>query len=101
VELALDRPSTFQDVVSARLPFHGPLRDQASRAYATALLGSEPDEILAMPCAVRDRVVGVLFGTNRRNKRIIQEHVAVVLRAAGQALERILRARKGSVPGTE
>jgi len=100
-ELALDKPSTLQDVVRSRLPFHGPLPDQTSRAFAAALLGEEPEEILAMPCAVRDRVVGVLFGSHRRNKRIIQEHVAVVLRAAGQALERILRARKGSVPGTE
>lgn len=100
-ELLLDRPSTFQDVVSSRLSFNGPLRDEPSRAFVTELLGADPGEILAMPCAVRDRVVGVLFGNQRRNKRIIQEHVAVVLRAAGQALERIVRTRKGSVPGTE
>jgi hypothetical protein len=43
---------------------------------------------------VRDRVVGVLFGEGRR-RHTFDDQLALAARAAGNALERILKARRG------
>ncbi|WP_428264791.1 hypothetical protein [Haliangium sp.] len=93
VKLNLDEPSTFQDIVSTRLPFRGPLTDSISRAFVAAALGYSAGQILALPVSVRGRVVGVLYGDTCQG-HIFEQHLAVVTRAAGVALERILRARK-------
>jgi len=63
--MRLDRPSTLQDVVGTRLPYRGPMHDDASRAFLAAVLGAPPSEILLVPVTVRERVVGVLFGEHR------------------------------------
>jgi hypothetical protein len=94
IKLNLDEPSTFQDIVGTRLPFRGPLTDPVSRAFVAAALGFSAGEMLALPVAVRGRVVGILYG-DTESKRVFEQHLAVVTRAAGVALERILRARKG------
>lgn len=92
--LALGTPSTIRDVVQARLPFRGRLPDPLSQDFIASVFGSVPSEILILPCAVRDRPVGVLCGTDRSG-RIFHEHLSVVLRGAGDAFERILKQRKG------
>ncbi len=94
IKLNLDEPSTFQDIVGTRLPFRGPLTDPVSRAFVAAALGFSAGEMLSLPVAVRGRVVGILYG-DTETKRVFEQHLAVVTRAAGVALERILRARKG------
>ena len=91
--LRLDRPSTLQDVVGTRLPYRGPMHDDASRHFLTVALGVCPQEILLVPITVRERVVGVLFGEQRR-KHTFDDQLALAARAAGNALERILKARK-------
>ncbi len=93
--LALGTPSTIRDVVQARLPFRGRLPDPLSQDFIASVFGNVPPEILILPCAVRDRPVGVLCGTDRSG-RIFHEHLSVVLRGAGDAFERILKQRKGS-----
>lgn len=93
--LSLEEPSTFQDIVGTRLPFRGPITDSASRTFLTKTFGSAPAEMLCLPVAVRGRVVGVLYG-DTNIKRVFEQHLAVVTRAAGVALERILKARKGA-----
>jgi hypothetical protein len=95
--LRLDAASTFQDVVGTRLPYRGPLVDDASRALVINTFGSQPDEVLVMPVAVRDRVVGVLYGAGRR-RHTFDEHLALAARAAGLAFERILKAKRTPVP---
>jgi hypothetical protein len=92
--LRLDRPSTLQDVVGTRLPYRGPMHDDASRAFLTSALGACPAEILLVPVTVRERVVGVLFGEHRQ-RHTFDDQLALAARAAGMALERILRARRG------
>jgi hypothetical protein len=92
--LILDRPSTLADVVGTRLPYRGPMLDDASRGFLTATLGSCPPEILLVPIAVRERVVGVLFG-DQRIKHTFDDQLALAARAAGQALERLLKAKRG------
>jgi hypothetical protein len=92
ITLRLDRPSTLQDVVGTRLPYRGPMHDDASRNFLTAVLGVCPSEILLVPVAVRERVVGVLFGEHRY-VHTFDDQLALAARAAGMALERILKAK--------
>jgi hypothetical protein len=91
--LRLDRPSTLQDVVGTRLPYRGPMHDDTSRGFLISVLGACPAEILLVPVAVRERVVGVLFGEHRK-RHTFDDQLALAARAAGMALERILRARR-------
>ena len=93
--LRLDRPSTLQDVVGTRLPYRGPMHDDASRTFLTNVLGACPPEILLVPVAVRERVVGVLFGEHRI-VHTFDDQLALAARAAGMAFERVLKARRGA-----
>ncbi len=92
--LRLDFPSTLQDVVGTRLPYRGPMHDEASRTFVQNTLGTSPPELLLVPIAVRERVVGVLFGAHRV-KHTFDDQLALAARAAGMALERILKAKRG------
>jgi hypothetical protein len=89
----LDRPSTLADVVGTRLPYRGPMHDEVSRGFLDAVLGMCPPEILLVPITVRERVVGVLFGEHRL-RHTFDDQLALASRAAGDALERILRAKR-------
>ena len=91
--IRLDRPSTVADVVTTRLPYRGPVPDEASKHFLTAVLGAAPPEILLVPVAVRERVVGVLFAENR-SRHTFDDQLAYASRAAGMALERILKAKR-------
>ncbi len=91
--LQLDRPSTLQDVVDTRLPYRGPMHDDASRTFLAAVLGACPPEILLVPVAIRERVVGVLFGEHRM-RHTFDDQLALAARAAGMALERILKTKR-------
>ncbi|MEO8548475.1 MAG: hypothetical protein ABI678_00805 [Kofleriaceae bacterium] len=90
----LDRPSTLADIVGTRLPYRGPMHDAISRAFLEEVLGVCPPEILLVPITVRERVVGVLFGEHRM-RHTFDDQLALASRAAGDALERILRAKRG------
>ncbi len=92
--LSLSAPSVFQDVVGTRLPYRGPMSDPVSRELVRTLFGSPTDEMLAVPVAVRERVVGVIYADGRQ-RLASDEHVTVAARAAGMALERLLKAKKG------
>ncbi len=91
--LRLERPSTLQDVVGTRLPYRGPMHDDLSRNFLTSSLGTCPPEILLVPVAVRERVVGVLFGEHRL-LHTFDDQLALAARAAGMALERILKQKR-------
>ncbi len=91
--LELRHAATFQDVIGTRLPYRGPISDPASRELVRALFGSATDEMLVVPVAVRDRVVGVIYADGR-HRHSFDEHVTVASRAAGLALQRILKDSK-------
>lgn len=93
-QLRLDRPSTLQDVVGTRLPYRGPMLDDTSRGFLGVTLGACPPEILLVPITVRERVVGVLFG-DQRIKHTFDDQLALSARAAGMALERLLKTKRG------
>jgi hypothetical protein len=92
--LRLDRPSTLADVVGTRLPYRGPMHDDTSRSFLQSVLGACPTEILLVPITVRERVVGVLFGEHRL-RHTFDDQLALAGRAAGNALERILKSKRG------
>jgi MshEN domain len=94
--LVLSRASTFQDVVGTRLPYRGPVVDDATRRLLVAAFASAPDEMLALPVAIKERVVGIAYGDSRQ-RHTFDEQLAIAARAAGQALERILKSHKRAV----
>ncbi|MEZ4368888.1 MAG: hypothetical protein R2939_21805 [Kofleriaceae bacterium] len=91
--LGLDAPSMFHDVVGTQLPYRGPVLDDASRGFLTASFGAPPAELLLIPMMIRDRVVGLIYADGR-NRHTFDDHYAIAARAAGLALERIVKARK-------
>ncbi len=91
--LRLDRPSTLADVVGTRLPYRGPIPDDASRQFLATVLIVCPPEILLVPVTVRERVVGVLFAENR-SRHTFDDQLAFASRAAGMALERVLKTKR-------
>ncbi len=91
--LPLNRPSTFQDVVATRMPFHGPLHDAVSRDFLAGTVGASPTDMTALPITVRDKVVGILYG-DERTQIVFDDHLNTLSRSAGAALERILVQRK-------
>jgi hypothetical protein len=68
------------------------MHDDASRVFLQATLGACPPELLLVPISVRERIVGVLFG-DHRVRHTFDDQLALASRAAGMALERILKAR--------
>lgn len=93
--LTLEEPSTFRDIVQTRLPYRGPVLDAPSRDFLIEGLGWAPGEMLAMPLAVHERVVAVLYG-DERHHAIPDEFLASLGRAAELALERTLLAKRTS-----
>jgi hypothetical protein len=91
--LSLEAPSTFRDLVRTRLPYRGPVTDSRSRDFLIEALGWAPQEMLAVPLTVKERVVGVLYG-DERTHAIPDDHLTAVCRAVELALERVLLARK-------
>jgi hypothetical protein len=70
------------------------MHDADSRTFLQSVLGVCPPEILLVPITVRERVVGVLFGEHRL-RHTFDDQLALASRAAGNALERILKSKRG------
>jgi len=92
-ELSLERPSTFGHAAQGRIPYRGTLTPDALQ-FVERALGGPPGrgEIVVVPVAVRGRAVGLIYGDGTTGP-LFDEHQAVLGRAAGQALERILATR--------
>jgi hypothetical protein len=88
--LSFDRESTLREIVETRLSFAGPIADQPSRQLIAAVFGSVAPHGLAVPVSVRGRVVGLLYAEGT-TESLRADNVALVTRAAGRALERVLR----------
>ena len=93
--LALSEPSTFGQVASSRLPYHGVV-SPAAEAFVAGGLGSPPEgEAMVIPILLRGRAIALLYGDGIGG-RVFDEHQMVLGRAAGQALERILVSQKST-----
>jgi hypothetical protein len=91
--LRLDLPSSFQDVVRTRLPYRGPVADPPARDFLIRALGWAPEDMLAVPVCVREKVVGVLYGDERVHP-LPDEHLSHLSKSASDAFERALQAMK-------
>jgi hypothetical protein len=91
--LRLDVSSSFQDVVRTRLPYRGPVADPPARDFLIRALGWAPEDMLAVPVSVREKVVGILYGDERMHA-LPDEHLSQLSRSASEAFERALQAMK-------
>jgi hypothetical protein len=92
-ELSLEEPSTFGQVAASRLPYHGNVSPAASQFVAKGLGGAPRGETVVVPVLLRGRAVALVYGDGIKG-RVFDEHLMVLGRAAGQALERIVTASK-------
>lgn len=91
--LRTDTPSLVADVLRTQLPYRGPLDDDATRTFLQTALGAAPGELLLIPMVMRERVVGVLYADGR-HRHTFDDHYGIAARAAGIALERIVKSKK-------
>ena len=94
-ELSLEEPSTFGQVAASRLPYHGTVSPAASQFVAKGLGGAPRGETVVVPVLLRGRAVALVYGDGI-NGRVFDEHLMVLGRAAGQALERIVKSSKSA-----
>ncbi|HEU5059672.1 MAG TPA: hypothetical protein VFU21_24240 [Kofleriaceae bacterium] len=94
-ELSLEEPSTFGQVAASRLPYHGTVSPAASQFVAKGLGGAPRGETVVVPVLLRGRAVALVYGDGIQG-RVFDEHLMVLGRAAGQALERIVKSSKSA-----
>jgi hypothetical protein len=94
-ELSLEEPSTFGQVAASRLPYHGTVSPAASQFVAKGLGGAPRGETVVVPVLLRGRAVALVYGDGIKG-RVFDEHLMVLGRAAGQALERIVKSSKSA-----
>lgn len=85
--LPLAQPSTLRDVVVTRLAYRGPVRDALARDFLIDALGWAPSEILAIPIALGNQVIGILHGDEALHP-IPAETILLITRLAESTLER-------------
>ena len=88
--LPLREVSLLRDIVDTRLPYRGLLEDEPSQKLLMAVFGELGADGLAVPVAVRGRVVGLLYGDGI-SPELSGDNVGLVTSAAGRALERTLK----------
>jgi hypothetical protein len=89
---SLSEPSSLQHAYGTRIPYRGELPDAVTRTFMQQIFARAPSEILLLPIAVRERTVGIWCATERTGA-VFDEQLALVARAAGTALERIVRSK--------
>ncbi len=86
--------STLATVVRSQSPYYGAPNDEPTCAFLSVLLGDLPDYICVIPVVAGGRVIGVFYtdgpGADKRCEQML-----AVTKAAGKALERIVRANRG------
>ncbi len=87
---SLSEPSALQDAYSTRVPYRGGVADPLTATFITKIFGRRPAELLLLPIVIRERTIGIWCGTER-DGAAFDEQLALVARAAGTALERIVR----------
>lgn len=88
--LSLSEPSALQDAYSTRIPYRGAVPDSRTGTFLQSIFGRTPTDILLLPIIIRERTIGIWCGTER-DRAAFDEQLALVARAAGTALERIVR----------
>ena len=97
VRIPADEESVLRDVAEAGQAHRGKLKKTRANVELVQRLGSAvPSEVVVLPIAKGDTVIGVLYGDNGGNRAPISETsgLEVLLGQAGRALQQGLEARK-------
>ncbi|HPH68694.1 MAG TPA: hypothetical protein PLF40_23215, partial [Kofleriaceae bacterium] len=90
--LSLSESSALQDAYSTRIPYRGVVPDARTGAFMQSIFSRIPSDLLLLPIIIRERTIGIWCGTER-DRAAFDEQLALVARAAGTALERIVRSK--------
>jgi hypothetical protein len=95
VALRADEPAWFRRVLETRTPAGGPPSDEGDLRLAALLGGAPASQAFVAPLATESAVVALLYADTLPGDGPLPESTALesLLRAAGQALDRALRAR--------
>ena len=97
LEIKLDQPSIFLNVIESREPYTGPLVATQGNQILLKRMGNHfPREVIAVPLSIKDQVVAVLYGDNIGSGRVISEinFIKKLTWAAALALEILLLRKK-------
>lgn len=97
LEIRLDQPSVFLDVIESKDLYNGPLIATQGNQILLKRMGDRfPKEIIAIPLAIKDQVVAILYGDNIRSGRVISEidFIKKLTWVAALALEILLLRKK-------
>lgn len=97
LEIRLDQPSIFLDVIERKDLYTGPLiATQGNQAFLKRIGEELPKEVIAIPLAIKDQVAAILYGDNIKSGRGIQEidFIKKLVWAASLALEILLLRKK-------
>jgi hypothetical protein len=97
LEIRLDQPSIFLDVIESKGPYSGPLIANQGNQILLKRIGDRfPKEVIAVPLTIKDQVVAILYGDNIKSGKGISEidFIKKLAWAASIALEILLLRKK-------
>ncbi|MBI5746723.1 MAG: hypothetical protein HZA13_06960 [Nitrospirae bacterium] len=97
LEIRLDQPSIFLDVIESKEPYSGPLiATQGNQILLKRIDDRFPKEVIAIPLTIKDQVVAILYGDNIKSGKGISEidFIKKLAWAASIALEMLLLRKK-------
>jgi len=97
LEIRLDQPSLFLDVVESKGPYSGPLIANQGNQILLKRIGDRfPKEVIAVPLTIKDQVVAILYGDNMKSRKGISEidFIKKLAWSASIALEILLLRKK-------
>ncbi|HLF86492.1 MAG TPA: hypothetical protein VI584_05365 [Nitrospiria bacterium] len=97
LEIRLDQPSIFLDVVESKGPYSGPLIANQGNQILLKRIGDRfPREVIAIPILIKDQVVAILYGDNIKSGKGISEidFIKKLAWAASISLEILLIRKK-------
>jgi hypothetical protein len=93
IKLPLNKPSLFLSVIESRTSFLGPLENNEMNKYLMNELGGVmPDQVMAIPLLVDNKIALIVYGDNVPERRQIKgvETLEIFMNQAGMALEKAL-----------
>lgn len=93
IKLPLNKPSLFLSVIESRSTFLGPLEPNELNKYLMNELGGVmPDQVMAIPLIVDNKIALIVYGDNAPERRQIKgvDTLEIFMNQAGMALEKAL-----------
>lgn len=97
IKIPLHQPSLFLNVIESRSTYIGPLElNETNKYFMNELGGVMPDQVLAIPLIVDNKIALIVYGDNVPERRQIKgvETLEIFMNQAGMALEKALLEKK-------